>query len=454
MPFSQSTRMLPLHVRAGLLIVAIASCCATTSLCAQEFLSTQPPAPVVAKLVQRRDVVIRQTFVGTVTPTRTSLVGSPVEGQVVAYHVREGDYVKRGDKLAQLRPKKLEIQLAGAEAELALLQNQIEDLRVTLPIEIERARSRKEAAEALQHFASEQYDRVKDLGSSSPVTSSELDELKSAADSAMHIFDERAGALQLAERTGPAKIAQAAARIKVQEEAINELRDAIAQHTILAPFDGYITKEHTEIGQWITKGGAVVEIVELNEVDTILPVLETHIAELRVRTEESAGTQTRNIAIEAIRDETFQGEVVAIVPKADFQSRTFPVKVRVQNRRNPHTDTVMLKPGMFARVTLPVRTVKNAIMIPKDALVLDRRTPTVWQINSSSDASTTRGSSIRSLTVEIDPDISVDDWIQLVGPVAADGSLPLQAGDVVITEGNERVTLRSTVTTSNSPSPE
>ncbi len=452
MPYRQSTR--PRHAQACALSATTTLLLVATLLHAQDKLSTQPPAHVVAKQVQQRDVVIQHTFVGTVAPTRTSLVGSPVEGQVIAFHVREGDYVKRGDKLAQLRPKKLEIQLAGAEAELALLQNQLEDLRVALPIEIERAKSRKEAAEALQQFASEQYDRVKNLGSSSPVTSAELDELRSAADSAIHIFDERAGALQLAEQTGPAKIAQAAARIKVQEETINELRDVIDQHTIVAPFDGYITKEQTEIGQWVTKGGPIVEMVELNEVDIIIPVLETRISELRVRTESAVGTQTTAIAVEALRNESFQGEVIAIVPKADFQSRTFPVKVRVQNRRSAHTNTVMLKPGMFARVTIPVRTIKNAVMIPKDALVLDRRSPTVWRINSPHDANTARGSDIRSHAVVIDPDISVEDWVQLVGPVAADGSLPLQAGDLVITEGNERVTLRSTVTTSNGSRPE
>ena len=332
---------------------------------------------------------------------------------------------------------------------MALLQSQLEDLKVALPIEIEQAKSRKQAAEAVKQFASEQHRRGIGLGSSTPVTSAELGELKSIAESALNLFGERAAALKLTERTGPTKIAQAEARIKVQEETINELQDAIDQHTIVAPFDGYISKEHTEIGQWITKGGSVVEIVELTEVEIVLQILETQIAELRVRTSDAAGMQTLDIAVDALGDEKFQGEIVAIVPKADYQSRTFPVKIRVPNRRSLHTNTVMLKPGMFARVTLPIRSVKNAIMIPKDALVLDRRSPTVWQINSPADASTPIGSSIRTLAVEIDPDVSIGDSLQLVGPVGPDGSLPLKAGDVVITEGNERVNIRSTVTLAN-----
>ncbi len=449
-----SIRTSPFCTVAGISIMAILQYLTALPLYAQGTLLKGESDPVLAKAIQQRDIIIQHTFVGTVTPTRTSLVGSPVEGQVIAFHVQEGDFVKQGDKLAQMRLKKLEIQLAGATAELALLKSQLRDLQVSLPIEIEQARSRRQAAEALKLFTGEQHRRGIGLGSNTPVTSAELGELKSAAETAMNVLGERAAALKLTEQTGPTKIAQAEARIDVQQETINELQDAIDQHTIRAPFDGYISKEHTEIGQWITKGGSVVEIIELTEVEIVLQILESQIAELRVRTGDAAGMPTLAIAVDALPGEDFQGEVVGIVPKADFQSRTFPVKVRVNNRRSVHSNTVMLKPGMFARVTLPVHTVKNALMVPKDALVLDRRSPTVWQINSPSDANTSNGSSIRSLAVEIDPDVSEGDWVQLIGPVAPDGSLPLEAGDVVITEGNERVNMRSTVTITNGSSSE
>ena len=159
----------------------------------------------------------------------------------------------------------------------------------------------------------------------------------------------------------------------MQEELINELEDSIEQHTIRAPFNGYVTKEQTEVGQWISKGGPIAEIVELDSVDIILPVVETYISGLRAKSPEGPGTQTWEVNVEAIPGEVLTGEVIAIVPQADYQARTFPVKIRVENHLDPQTNAVMLKPGMFARVTLPVRTVNRAVMVPKDALVLDRR---------------------------------------------------------------------------------
>ncbi len=230
------------------------------------------------------------------------------------------------------------------------------------------------------------------------------------------------------------------------------MQDAIDQHTIVAPFDGYITKELTEVGQWITKGGSVAELVEINEVEINLPVLETHIGELRARSPQGPGTKTLSIHVEAFPKETFSGDIVAIVPQADYQARTFPIRVRVPNRMSATTNMMMLKPGMFARVELPVRTVQHAIMLPKDALVLDRSPPTVWVVESPDEARGGTGSSVRPVSVEVDEEVAIGDWLQVVGPVEADGSLPLKAGDVVITEGNERVTPRSTVNITNQPS--
>lgn len=409
-------------------------------------------APVLVEQVQQRDVVIQQTYVGTVMPTRTSIVGSPVEGQVTEFLVEEGEHVKEGDELVVLRTTKFEIQLAAAEAQLTLWRQQLEDLRISLPIEVKQAQARKLAAEAQQAFATEQYRRGQNLDVGSPVATAELEELKSSAEATLNFLGERAAALELAEETLPIRVAQAETRIRVQEEVIRELRDTIEQHTVRAPFDGYITKEHTEVGQWIAKGGNVVEIVELRSVEIIVQVLETQIGELAVRAGDIPGTSTLDVEVEAFRAEEFQGEIVAIVPQADYQSRTFPVKVRVENRMSSATHTMMLKPGMFARVTLPVRTVRDALLVPKDALVLDRRSPTVWRVQSPQDARTAAGSSAEPVSVQVAADVSVGEWIQVVGPLSTEGALPLQPGDTVITEGNERVNVRTPVTIAGRPS--
>lgn len=402
------------------------------------------PAPVVADVVQQRDVVIENSFVGTVVPRRTSVVGSTVEGRVTEFLVREGDFVHAGQPLARLRLTALEIELAGAQAELALLEHQLEDLQVSQPEEIKQAEARMSAAKALQEYANRQLQRGKILVTSRAITTEELEEMISQADAAMQTLLERTSAHELTVVIAPVKQHQAEARIRVQQELIRGLEDAIAEHTIVAPFDGYVTKEHTEVGQWIAKGGSVAELVEVDSVEIEVNVLETYISELRQRNETQEGTKTLAIHVDALPTETFTGEIVSIVPRADVQSRTFPVKIRVQNRTT-EDGQVRLKPGMFARVTLPVRTIPNAIMIPKDALVLGQRTPVAWVIVPRADADPLRGDAVRPVAVEVDYGISQGDLVQVVGPIDQLGAVPLQSGELVVTEGNERLNPKSTV---------
>ena len=55
--------------------------------------------------------------------------------------------------------------------------------------------------------------------------------------------------------------------------------------------------------------------------------------------------------------------VTQIVPRADPQSRTFPVKVRIAN------ESGRLKSGMLARVTVKVGNERSGLLVPKDAVV-------------------------------------------------------------------------------------
>ncbi|MHB8867149.1 MAG: efflux RND transporter periplasmic adaptor subunit [Pirellulaceae bacterium] len=405
---------------------------------AQQASPTADTTPVVAESVQLRDVVIDHTFVGTVTPTRTSLVGSTVEGRVVKLLVEDGAIVTQGQTLAQVRQTGLEIELSGAQAELLLLQQQLEDLVVSQPQEIKQAEARMRAAEALHEYASQELQRGRNLVRTSAITPDQLDQMVSAADSARNVLSERTSAYELAVAVAPLKKSQAESRVKVQQEIVHGLEDSIAEHTIVAPFDGFVTREHTEIGQWIAKGGPVVEIIELNEIEVEIPVLETYVSELLQRTEGQPGTKTLHISVDAVPGDPIEGEIVSIIPKANAQSHTFPVKVRLTNRRNPDGQ-FLLKPGMFARVTLPVRTIKNALMIPKDALVLGHQSAMVWVVEPAANRTAGGGDRLRAVTVEVAYEVSDGTSVQVVGPRSADGSLPLQPGAMVVTEGNERI---------------
>ena len=395
--------------------------------------------PVKAAEIYHRDrLKVERAFVGTVIPTRVSQVSSTVESRVVEMFVEAGDRVNKYDKLAQLRTQTLDIELKVAKAERKLLDYELERLNVSLPKELEQAKARMAAAEALKNFTKARLGRSESLSTSQVISEDELDEILSAATAALKMFEERTIGWELADATFEIDIDQATAKLKVQDEKIARLEDDIAEHTILAPFDGYVTEEYTEVGQWIAKGDPVVEVVEDHKDDEIeiqIPVLETYISHLKVRSsEDQPGTETIRVEIPALAGEEFRGEVVAIVPKADLNARSFPVHVRVTNQLGPNGR--LPKPGMLARVTLEVTEILDAVLVPKDALVLEEGKPTSVWIIAGQDFDKSRIGDAVPVPVSLgEPD---GDWIQ-VHPLDESMRKLLQPGGIVIVEGNERI---------------
>ncbi len=388
-----------------------------------------PPARVVVAEVRQAELNTRQTFVGTVMPSRSSTVGSPVEGLVVELMVEEGDHVEKGAPLAQLRDQQLRLQLAAAEAQLQVRRHELAESNISLPEEIEQADARMMSSKALMEFAFRRLQRTRKLVASRTISEDELQERESIAVAAQEKYRETKTAWQQTKAVWPVKIQQAEARLDAQQKEIDRLNDEVAQHKITAPFDGYVTEEHTEVGQWIAKGDPVVEVVELDTVEVEVHVPESCLSQLHVEI-------TATVTIGALPGESWQQPVTAIVPKADVRSRSFPVKVRLKNRPGP--GGVLLKPGMFARVTLPVASTPQALLVPKDAVVLGGTKPVVFVMDPTpkgppSKNPTPHGSlpdgTARKVPVELGE--AVDDLIEVRGP--------LKPGDLVVVEGNERL---------------
>ncbi len=389
----------------------------------------EAPMPVSVASVVQRDVSAGQTFVGTVLPTRVSTVGSAVADRVVEFPVNEGDRVERGQLLARLRTQALEIQLAAARSELELRRQELAELENgSRPEEITQARARMLSAKALMAYTKTRLDRYQRLYKKDTAAEDEMNEAVSAHDQATQAYEEAKAALALAvEGPRKEKIAQARARANAQEEEIRRIEDEIERHRIVAPFDGYVVAEHTEVGQWLAVGDAVIELAELDIVDVRVQVLEDYIRHVRI------GTEAR-VELGGLPDRAFAGPVVLIVPQADVRSRCFPVNVRLKNqpsgtrpRKRGTVDDIVLKAGMFARVTLPVGNRVKAIMVPKDALVLGGPAPVVYALDP--EAGDAKRGKVRQVQVVL--------GVASGGLIQVEGSLA--AGQQVVVRGNERL---------------
>jgi RND family efflux transporter MFP subunit len=389
-----------------------------------------PRLVVVGPVVRVHDEQPPQTktFIGTVVPERTSIVGSAVDGRVEEMFVEEGDFVARprpGEpmaRLAKLRTTTIEIELAAARADEALRRHELEELQEGyLPEEIEQAQAKMRGAEATWKFTQERLKRTNELyRQNRSATAEQLEEAVQEEAAAQQAYIAAKAQLKLVE-DGPRveKVKQAEARLAQAEQIALRLEDMKQKYTIRAPFEGFVVAKHTEVGAWISQGDPVVEVVKLDVVDVDVAVPESDVRNLR----EGDIVQ---VTFQSLGQERHPGEIRRIIPQADPRSRTFPVKVRLD--ANPdYPQSPQIKAGMLAQVELPISS-QAGLFVPKDALTLNRGGKCLFVVRKD-DAGIPRAKMIPVTSGE-----SQGKLIQVT-----DATDELREGDLVVTRGNERL---------------
>jgi RND family efflux transporter MFP subunit len=312
------------------------------------------------RYTEAREHPVRRTIQlsGSVESRTASLVASEVAGVVAELLAREGDVVHLGQPLARLRTATLELRLRSSVAE------------------------HKEAAGRLKQ-AERNMTRIRDLRDSNIASQQQLDDAESE-------FDAWQG-----------KVERLAAEIE-------RIRHDLEYSTIAAPFAGTVVAKKTDVGEWIEVGSPVVEIVSLHELEVRVEVPERYFRSL------SPGA-TAAVTFDALPGVEASGRVTAIIPRADPQARTFPVKVRIRNREG------RIGVGMLAQVSLPAGESYRAVVIPKDAVVSEGPQKVVYLINGRQVVD----------RVPVETGAGVGSWVTVEGPI--------KPGQKVITRGNERL---------------
>ncbi len=391
------------------------------------------PSPVMVSPVIKEQVTVGQNFVGTVRPMKTAAVGSAVNGRVSEFPVNEGDYIEAGAPLAQLLTETIKLEHEAAVHEQELREQELlEQENGSRPEEISRAKAALAAAKAAKDYNEKKRQRAEDLYGRGAINSDEIQLILSDYVQAEQMYVQMAEAYDLVVK-GPRKeqIAQARAQVAIRKAVANRLADQLKKHTIRTPFNGFVSAEHTEVGQWVSQGELVAEVIELDYVDVEAYVPEQYIAYIHKG-------QEVTVEIPALQNHLFTGIVELVNPQADTRSRTFPVKIRVKNtiefpeqsqaeienkviKANP-----LIKSGMQARVHLTTGKKEEALLLPKDALVLGGPQRIVFVV--------VPGKGKEPATVKVVPvviGVANGDHIVVQGE--------LQEGDQVVIRGNERL---------------
>jgi membrane fusion protein (multidrug efflux system) len=200
---------------------------------------------------------------------------------------------------------------------------------------------------------------------------------------------------------------KAVAQLGVDQARVASARAALAKMTLSAPFAGQIGLRSVSIGEFVNVGQDLVTLVQLDPIEADFSVPETLLSQL------SKG-QKFTLEVDAFPGKTFDGQVLAIDPVVDANSRSIRLRAQV-----PNPDSKLM-PGQFARLQLAAAGDSGeALLVPEQALMQEGETRFVYTVVAGKAKKTTVKTGRR-----------VPGQVEIV-----EG---LKAGDVVITAGQAK----------------
>lgn len=280
---------------------------------------------VEATPVTRGEIIERRSFTGTLEPAARFELASRVGGRLLELRADLGDVVRRGQLVARLDDAEYRLELARAEAVLAVSQAGL-----------------VEAESALAARARE-LEQVKQLRSQGVASEAELDSAL-----ANH-------------QAQQARRAMAAALVAQQRAALHSAELQLSYTEIHAEWQGddperVIAERLVDAGTLLAANAAVFTVVGLDQLVAVAYVPERDYPRLAVG-------QEVLVAADAIADHNFPGILARLAPVIRETSRQARLEVAVPNPEQ------LLKPGMFVRLEIELASKQDALLVPRSALV-------------------------------------------------------------------------------------
>ncbi|MFN0246372.1 MAG: efflux RND transporter periplasmic adaptor subunit [Kofleriaceae bacterium] len=301
-------------------------------------------SPVAAKSVRvDRGTIVEEAFGrGTIESQREAAVGFDLVGRLSDVLVDEGARVTLGQELARLETDQAEADLQSAKTGIAAAR-----------ASLKRLAAEEERSRALLVTAEREATRTRSLLQSGAVAGQANDEAEDRVRVARADLDR-----VLAQR------AEATRGIDVASGGAEQRRVAMVRATLLAPFDGLVTRRLREPGDTVTVGTTVLRIVDTSSVYVKAAIDETVLSRLAVGQRTAIlfpGTAT-----------SITGKVTRISWEADRQTHELAVDV------TPDTLERRVAIGQRADVRVELARKDGALRIPIDMLHHDATGPFVY----------------------------------------------------------------------------
>lgn len=312
---------------------------------------------VVTEAAKKRNLVETVSANGQIQPVKNVKISPYISGEVVNLYVKEGDYVRAGQKLATIDPK---IYISTYKQTKAALETD----------QASEASSKAQIAQAQAQFIKDKLDfeRNEKLYKNQVISQSDFETSQSTyqvAKANVQAAKENYKASQFRVKSAQAQLAQA--------------EDNLNRTTIYAPNDGTVSTLSVEKGERVTgasqfsSGTQIMLIANLDSLEADVQVNENDIVNVSLN-------DTALIEVDAFLNREFKGVVTEIATSANTtgtsadQVTNFDVKIRLL--KSSYADLIRPKapipspfrPGMSCTVEIQTKRADSALSVPIQAV--------------------------------------------------------------------------------------
>jgi RND family efflux transporter MFP subunit len=287
----------------------------------------QPPAVVNVVAPQRQDVAVVQQANGTVTPIRTVDLHPQTTATIRQVHIKEGQFVKQGELMFSLDDR-------ADRANLDKAQAQVERDRASLA-DLER-----------------QFKRSQDLFAQKFIAQSAVDTLRAQVD-------------------------QARATLQADVAAARASSVTTSYTAIRAPMSGRVGGINVYPGSLVQPATSLTTITQLDPITVAFTLPESSLPSLL------AAQKRGKVEVEALPGADLapvKGALSFVDNTVDPQAGTIKVKAEFDNRETT------LWPGQYVNTKVIVQTLKDAVVIPQNAIITNAQGTFVYVLEKDHSA--------------------------------------------------------------------
>ncbi|MBS1841579.1 MAG: efflux RND transporter periplasmic adaptor subunit [Acidobacteria bacterium] len=326
-----------------------------------------------AKVAKQDSLVSIVTASGEIKPTTYTNMQAQGFGRITAILVKEGEHIKKGDRL--LLQENIQAN-ADVQAQAAAL-NSAESGIVAADASYKSAQADLVQQKANLEKAKLDYDRGDGLYKDGLIPRQDYDQRKTAYDAAAAAVESaNARVSQL-----KAQMSQSRATMDQNKAVLARTRDVLNKTTYTSPIDGIVSYLPVRLGEYVvpgiqnSNGSFLMTLSDMSVVTAEVKVDETDIVNVRMG-------QDADVSIDAVPGKTFHGKVTEIGSQAVLRSSGLATTQSTTSTQEAKDFKVVvtldsppenLRPGLSTTAKIKTAERKSVVAIPIQALAVRSR---------------------------------------------------------------------------------